>query len=203
MSGLGTSRVGVGEWITLAGDDFSLERAFDPATGGAVLVPIRRLRLVAPDRRPLAEVDLGVLPASFAEPGLAVQTLERIYLAEEARHARSSWHWPHLLIHPTIHWSDLLACQLRAEAVEGLWTGTIRLKWCQGEEAPLARREVVLWTHAGRRRAYLDRARALDRQPDVNEYQVAHWGALLALEEDELGEVAVRFVDREIVGQGR
>ena len=203
MSGLGTSRVGVGEWITLAGDDFSLERAFDPVTGGAVLVPIRRLRLVGGDHRQLADVELGVLPASFAELGLAVQTLEQIYLAEEARQAPSSWRWPHLLIRPTIRWNDDLICQLRASAVGDLWTGTIRLKWCQGEEAPLARREVALWTHAGRRRAYLDRARALNRRPDVNEYQVVHWGALLALEEDELCEVAVRFVERAPVGQDR
>ena len=38
---------------------------------------------------------------------------------------------------------------------------------------------------------------AIGRRPDVNEYQVSHWGALLALGADELDEVAVRFVESE------
>lgn len=201
MRGPAIVTVSVGEWVALSGEDFCLERAFD-SVGGAVLVPIRRLRLVGADRRQLAEVELSALPASFAESGLALQTLERVYTAEESRRARADWRWPHLLIRPTIRWNDDLSCQLRAAGFEGIWTGTIRLRWCQGEETALARREVALWTHDGHRRAYLDRARAPSRRPDVNEYQVAHWGALLALWEDELGVAAVRFVEKEPVRQG-
>jgi hypothetical protein len=82
---------------------------------------------------------------------------------------------------------------LRIDSVAEPWSGTVRLKWCMGEEVALARREVVLWTHARRLREYLDRARAAGRRPGVMEYKVTHWGGLLALRVDQLCEVAVRF----------
>jgi hypothetical protein len=183
----------VGEWVSLAGEGYVWERAFAPTTERAVLVAVKRFRLLGSSHEQLADVELSLLPGSFAELGLAVQDPERIFLAGEGRELLAERLWPHVLIRPTIRWRDDLVCRLRADSTPGHWTGRIRLKWCQGEEAALARREVALWTNPDRRREFIDWSRHLARRADVTEYQVVHWGALLALRREELAKTAICF----------